>query len=384
MIIFVYLALLAVYGLSGFTAPPKISESIESVPISAGNCSTSIPIDVRLVDLQESTYIFELMCTYTRQTQSNTNTSIPVTIEKRLSYIKNFEQIKISNKIVSKETFIFLEGTTQSEPVCIQPINVDGFDSVSVALTMTLTDPEIESFVFRYRYLDQAYPTFIHITRYIMSSFILYGLVVFLVGNIWSSKISLLSVLLGITGVLASHPLEFLLPASLNRLTGTILLYAFVNYFRVFLLIMLTCACKATGNVSEVMEFLSLIGGALMVGIDVYSVDSDSTSGFHKLRLVSTLIYMGIACVLIGTCIVKSMKIKEVSMRLVALIILTLVTTVASLFKSADFSQFHALPDMLLDASHFLGAAVCLILLKPVATEDIDVYTTNPRVFLLR
>ena len=396
-VVVAYLCIVVLYGLVGFMAPSKLSKVEKVIRVSSDG---PVLLDVRLIDLQESDFEFELNCTAMRSDRES-GASFPVKMSESHRFIRDYVDVSVSQPVNRDFEIVFSGRRGESAPIRVLPVLVNGFDSVAVNIKIDLQGAPVDAFKFSYYHLNPACLRFRQTTRSFMSAAIFYCLVVFLASG-WSiSRMSMMSIVLGVLGVLASNPFGRRLAddGTTKVWLGIVFMAVFVNYYRFFVLCQLNIMKNQSENVSK---WFVIIVGAFFIGYTVVDVRAEwernhtimkyaSSANDWSLSDYEVLRYGCLAAyIVLSTWITSRIKCTEIPDRdgvkvfcfvLVTLIPMLCIIVGQIVLDAINVGYFMSLPDLLIDVSNMLGAAACILWLKPVTFDDMDEH--NGRGFIL-
>lgn len=383
-----YLGLIVMNGFIGLTAPSKLAEARLTIPITFDAPDKPISIDLRMMDLAETDYQIELKCMALRG--GGEDVSIPVKMTESHRYIRNFVDVGISEPVERETEIVFHRYKRSSVPFTVVPITVNRFDSVAVTVSFKFDDPSVEGFKFSYTYANPGCVRFRQLSRYIMSACILYCLVVFVIGRGLCSCTSMMAVIMGILGVLASNPIaEFLRDVPVTKaMIGTISMACFVNFFRFFVL----CQLNIMKNERDSLSWCFLLtAGSFFIAQAIVDARAEWERDMSLLKYVSSAndwslapseiaqyVFIGLH-MLIVLSITSRVRCRENpgrdNLKAFCLFIVLFIPFVTLISSRAILDAFHigyyvSFPELIVDSSNMLGAAACLLWMKPFKRHD--------------
>ena len=386
-VVVAYLCIVVLYGLVGFMAPSKLSKVEKVVRVPSDG---PVSLDVRLMDLQESDFEFELNCRAMRSDREG-GASFPVKMSESHRFIRDYVDVSVSDPASRDFELVFQGRKGESAPIRVLPVLVNGFDSVAVNMKFDLQGAPVDAFKFSYYHLNPACVRFRQTTRSFMSAAIFYCLVVFLMSGSLMSRTSMMSIVLGVLGVLASNPVGRRLAddGTTKVWLGIIFMAVFVNYYRFFVLCQLNIMKNQSENVSN--WFLIIVGAFFVVytAVDAladwernqtilkYASSSNdwSLSDYEVLRYGCLAAY-----IVLSAWITSRIKCTEIpdrdGVKVFCFILVTLVPIVCIIvgqivLDALKVGYFMSLPDLLIDVSYMLGAAACILWMKRLTPDDL-------------
>ena len=234
-------AFLVMHTYAALRAPPLLASKEEFFKLNSTESNVSIDVDITLSQLQDLHRFIDVNCSFIRKEVAD-DVTLPIDVKTSYSSMLNFVTVSEEKQDNRKFDLKFTAGSNRSTAFPVIKLTVKGIDTTTIRMTVQTQYANIEGFQFHWDFNNPSAEKYCSSAKLLMSFLIGYMLVIFAFYLKFDAEsfTQIFLLVLGITGVFASNPLNIFLPTSSGaKISDHILMAVFIAVFRMFLMVQL-------------------------------------------------------------------------------------------------------------------------------------------------
>jgi hypothetical protein len=374
-------AFMGMHGSAALKSPPILSSKEEYYKLNSTEGNVSVDIEITLSQLQDGHRFISVNGSFVTNNTSRSRT-LPVELNVGKMLQKNYNTVQ-SNMNEGRKRFdiSFTPGNNRSNWFDVVQVPISGVDTLQLRLTLTTTYDHIAGFCFRWDFQNPSAEKYEQSAKLLMSFLVGYMLVVFAFYLKFDaesfSQIFLL--ILGVTGVFASNPLNYFLKAKQGaRITDHILMAVFTAVFRLFLVIQCELVRTHSQTPAKVLVIVLCIFFGFYATVDAAASYDRNAHVLHAQSPVKGLFQTEVAAIAfnilyaigaVAYFIVSAIANEGANLRRVVFLGVSIFAVVLStvvpkvVFPITGAYMYSLLPEMLASWTHVTFASIALFLL---------------------
>jgi hypothetical protein len=343
--------------------------------------NVSIDVEITLSQLQDGHRFITVNGSFVTNDTTLAHT-IPVELGVRKTLQKNYNTIQsLSDEDKKKFNLNFTPGNNRSEWFHVIHVPVVSIDTVQLRLTLTANYNNIVGFYFRWDFQNPNGEKYERSAKLLMSFLVGYMLVVFVFYLKFDAEsfTQIFLLVVGVTGVFASNPLNFFFKSAPGaHITDHILMAVFIAVFRLFLVLQCELIRSHSQTPPKILVIILSIFFGFYATVDAAASYDRHSHVLHAEGEVKLLFQTELALIAfnvvyaigaVGYFIVAAIANEGANLRRVIFLGFSVLAVVAStiigkvVFPITGYGMYLLLPEMLTSAAHITFASIALFLL---------------------
>jgi hypothetical protein len=373
-------AFVFMHGSAALRSPPMLSNKEEYYKLNSTEGNVSVDIEITLSQLQEGHRFIAVNGSFVAN--NTLARTLPVELVVRKTLQKNYNTV-LSNLDEGKKKFdIHFTGTcNRSNWFDVGHIPLAGIDTVQLRLTLTSNYDNIAGLYFRWDFANPNAAKYDQSSKLLMSFLVGYMLVVFAFYLKFDAEYftQIFLIIVGVTGVFASNPINYLLkPKPGARIADHILMAVFTAVFRLFLLLQCELVRTHSQTPPKSLTIILAIFFGFYAAVDAAASYDRHAHVFHSEGEVKVLFQTELANIVFSTLFAVGAIVYFVlgvignegaNLRRVVFLGISIAAVASATLASRVFFpitgqyMYSLLPEMLSSATHVTFASIALFLL---------------------
>jgi hypothetical protein len=269
--LFVFFALTSLHLVAVLRAPHLLGVRDKLFEVNERELNNSVDVDITLAPIENRHRFLDLGCRVVLRTKQPQHSTFPVAVSTRAIFSRNFT---VTNTIDSKPMEVSLAVPAGAKSSSLFPVlhkEVLDYDSVHIRMTVAMAFDGVRGLEFRWSFADPAAHRFQQTSLMLLSVFML----LMLIENFRRLTVEhelfakLMCVGLALSGLFASNPTGFALPATpFVRLSDHTLMAVYIAAFRLTCLVQMETIRSGRPRPSLFLMLLFLVFFVIYAGVD--------------------------------------------------------------------------------------------------------------------